>query len=71
MTKHPIEKNLRDEMFDLAHGMTGFNQWFLGPMYLGRTSCQCEHLAVITFGSWWAGSNGTSGREGPGTRAGS
>ena len=69
--KEPTKKNPRDEMLNLTHGITGSNLWFLGSMHLGRTSCQWEHLAMIIFGSWWAGSNGTSGRQGPGTRTGS
>lgn len=70
--KRPNRKRIREmECLIWLMVLQESNLWFLGPMHLGRTSCQWEHLAMIIFGSWWAGSNGTSGRQGPGTRAGS
>lgn len=70
--KRPNRKRIREiECLIWLMVLQGSNLWFLGPMHLGRTSHQWEHLAMIIFGSWWAGSYGTSDRQGPGTRAGS
>lgn len=52
VTKDTAEKSLRDGMLSLSHGIAGFSQWFLGPIYLGRTLCHWEHLTVIIFCSW-------------------
>lgn len=50
--KIPVRDNLREQLLVLADSFRGFRPWFLGLLYLGRTSwmLQCATGAFIPCG---------------------
>jgi hypothetical protein len=50
------QKEERKELLILTHSFRGFSLRLFGPVYLGRTSWQPEHVAEDIFTSWWTGS---------------